>query len=149
MSNSDETNVSPPEINRRKYVKKSVSEVNLTFNLKYNSNEQHPRTQTNTETKINRIINFLNQFMSLFRMGFENKQNLEFEVTTSYKKSELNLTHPTNQENGCYKKTVEKQEMSSHDCEDSFDSRESNLILELNNDLYNKVISLNFNLNIN
>ena len=143
MSDLVETTLYSPEINQRKIVKKSVSEVNLTFNLKYNSNEQQSdNQQAKNTTKLNNLFIYLYKFLNLFQMGFKNQKNLEFEVKTSYKKSELNLADPIHQDEDKPKNSLESQKDVSNKYGESLETNVEELVAELNNELQNKVLLL-------
>ncbi len=77
-------------------VRKTVSQMSLSFNLKYNSNgedlvnQQTPRTFLSYLKLIGSYIKF---FMRLFGLGLfsilPNPANVQFELLTNFKKSEI------------------------------------------------------------
>ena len=83
------------EFDKNRVTKKTTSELSLTVNLRYNSNESASnKSAKNDSSRFLSIIYYINKIFYLFGIkDHSNQRNLELQILTNYKKSELDLSN--------------------------------------------------------
>ena len=83
------------EFEENRVTKQTTSELSLTVNLRYNSNESGANKSAKNETfRFLTIVYYLNKLFYLFGIkDHSNQRNLELQILTNYKKSELDLSN--------------------------------------------------------